>query len=241
MNSMEKATLLDFFRKIDYDWENDLEEISYICKYTKTRKNSKVSEFVMPYGSEQTFFIKSILDFVGCNKYFEIGTGRGTSAYASSLSSTVNEIITLDKIPFSRKRSMAINYEEIVLSMKDLNRQIKIKSKYKIKFLHSSYKIILAITNFSKFDVAFIDGDHDHKLIVYLDFIICWMVIKRNGVIIFDDYELKRFKVKKIVDTLRKLFKKHNFLLIHTRGYLFDKSNIDDMNGMVLMSRNKFL
>ena len=61
----------------------------------------------MPYGSEQTFLIKAVLDSVGCKKYIEIGTGRGISAYAASLSPTVKEIITLDKIPFSKERSIS--------------------------------------------------------------------------------------------------------------------------------------
>ena len=238
---MEKATLLDLFQKLGYNWNNDLEKISYICKHTKTRKNPNLSKFVMPYGSEQTFLIKAVLDSVGCKKYFEIGTGRGTSAYAASLSPTVNEIITLDKIPFSKKRSMAINYKEKTLSMKDLNELIEVETKQKIEFLHSSKKFVLAITNFSKFNVVFIDGNHDNRLIIYLDFLISWMLIKKNGVIIFDDYELNRFKVKAVVDTLRKLFKSYNFFLIHTRGFLFEKSNIDNKNGMVLMCRNKLM
>ena len=238
---MEKVTVLDLFQKLDYNWKNDVEKISYICKYTKTRENPTLTKFVMPYGSEQTFLIKAVLDSVGCKKYFEIGTGRGTSAYAASLSPTVKEIITLDKIPFSKERSMAINYKETTLSMKDLNALIDVDTKHKIKFLHSSRKFILAISNFSTFDVVFIDGNHDHRLIIYLDFLISWMLIKKNGVIIFDDYELNRFKVKEVVDTLKKFFKSYNFFLTHTRGYLFEKSNIDEKNGMVLMSRKKFL
>ena len=238
---MEKATLLNLFQKLDYNWKNDFEKISYICKYTKTRKNSTLTKFVMPYGSEQTFLIKAVLDSVGCKRYFEIGTGRGTSAYAASLSPTVKEIITLDKIPFSKERSMAINYKDTTLSMKDLNELIEVETKHKIKFLHSSRKFVLAILNFSKFDVVFIDGNHDHRLIIYLDFLVSWMLIKKNGVIIFDDYELNRFKVKAVVDALRKLFKSYYFSLIHTRGYLFEKSNIDEKNGMVLMSKKKLL
>ena len=56
---MEKVTVLDLFQKLDYNWKNDVEKISYICKYTKTRENPTLTKFVMPYGSGTDILNKS--------------------------------------------------------------------------------------------------------------------------------------------------------------------------------------
>ena len=40
---MKTTNLLDFFKRINYDWQEDLEDLKTICMFTKTRVNESKS------------------------------------------------------------------------------------------------------------------------------------------------------------------------------------------------------
>ena len=191
---MKTTSLKDFFQRISYNWENDKPVLSEILKLSKTRVNYSINEFDFSWGMEQTFFIKACCELIGCKKFFEIGTGRGTASYAVSLIPTVEEIVTVDIIPHDQEQDTAINFRPAVVSNKDLYEMVSFEEKKKINFFHiNNYQDILENYN-SSFDMVFIDGCHDDYDIIMNDFKIISQVIKNRGWIIWDDYYFKLCK-----------------------------------------------
>ena len=243
-NFSKKATriieLEEFFKLIKYDFEQDLENIKEICKLTKTRPKNVLQEFFMDYGSEQPFLIKSIINKLKAESFFEIGTGRGTGCYSVALEKSVNFIATLDKIPHFFKQDTAIEFKPIKISQKGIHDLIKFKEKNKIKFYHNIQKPYLRTVYKNKFDVAFIDGNHTDKEIINSDINLSLRLLKKNGVLLFDDYEKdigksRKFSVGSVVD---EFLSQNNFYsyLIEFRGHLFDKSNKEKNAGVVVVT-----
>lgn len=245
MNNISKNTirvfeLEEFFRIIKYDYQKDFEKIKEICRITKTRVNEKQAEFCMPYGSEQPFLLKSIVNMLKAENFFEIGTGRGTGSYSVALEKSIKFIATLDKIPHFFRQKTAIEYRPIKISQKGIHDLIKFEEKNKIKFYHNIRKPKLRKVYKNKFDVAFIDGNHTDKKIISNDLKLSLSLLKKNGILIFDDYEKdigksRKFAVGSVVD---EFLNQNNFYsyLIEFRGHIFDKSNKEKNNGILVIS-----
>ena len=115
-NHSKKTTqiieLEEFFQIIKYDYEQDLKKIKEICKLTKTRPKDVPQDFFMDYGSEQPFLIKSIINKLTAENFFEIGTGRGTGSYSVALEKSINFIATLDMIPHFIDKIQQLNLNQ---------------------------------------------------------------------------------------------------------------------------------
>jgi len=245
MESFSKKTtqtieLNEFFELIKYDFKQDLEDIKEICKLTKTRPKDVPQEFFMDYGSEQPLLIKSIVSKLKAENFFEIGTGRGTGSYSVALEESINFVATLDRIPHFFKQDTAIEFKPIKISQKGIHHMIKFKEKNKIKFYHNIQKPYLRTVYKNKFDVAFIDGNHTDKEIINSDINLSLRLLKKNGVLLFDDYEKdigksRKFAVGSVVD---EFLNQNNFYsyLIEFRGHLFDKSNKEKNAGVLVVS-----
>ena len=231
---MKNTDLKTFFASINYNPEEDKEKLAHICGLTKTRVNPKKNKFEFDYGMEQTFFIKAFSDSIKCKNFFEIGTGRGTSSYAVSLTKTVEKILTIDIISHQQKKQEAVNYKPALVSNLDLYSLINFREKEKIQFKHVDDYTDIVDKNEEDFDLCFIDGDHDNEQIIINDFNICMKVLKKPGYIIWDDYDPNRFKVKKVVDDISQ---KHNFEceLIEFRGHMFGNKPAEEKAGEVVM------
>ena len=229
-------TFPKFSKRVDYNYKKDLDDIKTIAYYTKTRINPELVcdlDNFQPQngcGLEQTFFIKSVLESVGAKRFFEIGTGRGTAAYAASLIPSIEEVVTVDIVPHDLKRHYAIGYKQNHVSNKDLYDMIPFEEKKKISFRNrdNSY---MEYNDY--FDVCFIDGNHSDYDVIREDFEICHQLIKDNGFIIWDDYT-DRFMVKKVVDDILKEFPQYSMEFIQTRNTIFDnEKDVDDYLGLM--------
>ena len=160
------TNLNDFFDKVNYSWQSDLEKMKIINHFTKTRVDPNKQEGFMSYGGEQSFLVKSIAAHVGAKKFFEIGTGRGTACYSVALESNIDEVVTVDIVSHFQKKKEAIGYREAIVSNDDLYQLIPFEEKAKIKFRHVSEIPSLIDELEDEFDLAFIDGNHtDEKII----------------------------------------------------------------------------
>lgn len=242
-NSPQKSTqvyeLEEFFRFINYDFEKDLENIREICKLTKTRPKDSATKFFMDYGSEQPFLIKSLANKINAKSFFEIGTGRGTGSYSVSLENNIKLVATLDRIPHFFKQDTAIEFKPIKISQRSLHKLITFKEKRKIKFFHNIQKPYLRTFYKNKFDIAFIDGNHTDENIIKNDIKLSLTLLKKDGIIIFDDYESKnsdrKFAVGAVVDEYlsKGLFYSY---LIEFRGHLFNKEKKEKNAGVMVVS-----
>ena len=231
---MKTTDLKTYFKKINYDFSKDEKKLSHICTLTKTRVDPTKKEFVFDYGMEQTFFIKAFAEHIKCEKFFEIGTGRGTSSYAVSLIESVKNIVTVDVVFHNQKKQEAINYAPATVSNSDLYDLIQLEEKNKIQFKHiDDYMDIIEEHNES-FDCCFIDGDHDNESIIINDFNICMKVLKKPGYIIWDDYDPRQFKVKQVVDKICQE-KKYSCELIEFKGHIFGDKDPEKNAGEVIM------
>ncbi len=237
---MKEIKLLDWFDKVNYDWKDDYNNIGIICYYTKTRNKPhmvcELEDFQCGYGSEQPFFIKSVVDWIAAENFFEIGTGRGTASHAASLNPSVKRVFTMDIRPYTQKYNYAIGYKQSYVSNEDLYNMIPGEHKSKIE-----YKDISEISDSynTKFDVCFIDGNHSDYNIIMEDFEKCLRVIKDDGIIVWDDYDPNKFAVKSVVDDILKKQPEYNAILVPFRGHLFGNANKEMGAGEVIMSRRK--
>lgn len=230
---MKTINLTHFFELVNYNWEKDKSSISEICKYTKTRPNPEKIEFELTWGMEQTFLVKAIAEWFKADSFFEIGTGRGTACYAISLIPSVKRITTIDIIPFDKKQNTAVNFQPIKASNEDLYQMIPYGEKEKIQFLHRK-EIQKAYDQ--KYDLCFIDGNHNKAEIIEDDIKICLALLKENGIIIFDDYDPK-FTVQKVVDRFLKANSQFNSFLIEFRGHLFT-GELEKNKGIVIVGKD---
>ena len=237
---MQVYELEEFFQLVKYNFEEDLEDIKEICKLTKTRPKEVPKEFFMDYGAEQPFLLKSLINKLKSESFFEVGTGRGTGSYSVALEKSINFIATLDIIPHFFRQDTAIEFKPIKISQKGIHNLITFKEKNKIKFFHNIQKPYLRIFYKNKFDVAFIDGNHTDRRIINSDINLSLRLLKKNGVLIFDDYEKdigesRKFLVGSVVDEFLAQNKYYSYL-IEFRGHLFDKSNKEKNAGVLVVS-----
>lgn len=235
---MKTLSLNEFFNKINYNWAKDKEQIKTICHYTKTRVNPNKTEVSLDWGTEQTFLIKAIAEWINAKSFFEIGTGRGTACYAVSLISHIKDIHTIDILQFNQKFSTAIGYKPANVSLSDIRNLIPFPEKSKISFHHRKECLSLQKQFPKHFDLCFIDGDHTNKSVILEDYAICQKLMKDNGIILWDDYDPDRFVVKEIVEELSK-DPSLDIVLIEQRGHLFNDKPIEHGKGVVLMKKGK--
>lgn len=236
---MKILSLKDFFNKVNYDWNKDKEKIKTICHYTKTRVNPKIKEVRLTWGTEQTFIIKAIAEWLGAQSFFEIGTGRGTACYSTCLVPTVKEIHTVDILKFNQKFATAIGHKPVTVSLSNIFDMIPYKEKSKIKFHHRKEFKHLDKNFPNGFDFCFIDGDHTSEPVIMEDYAVCLKLMKDDGIVIWDDYDPERFAVKNIVENILQSNPELDAVLIEQRGHLFTDKPKEHGKGMVLMKKGK--
>jgi len=238
---MKVIDLINFFINTGYIWKKDEESLKIICKLTKTRVKQGYEDFIFTAGHEQPFFMKALAEHINAKNFFEIGTGRGTACYTLSLIEDLKEIITVDIVPHDEKYKTAIDFKPAFVSNKDIDEMIPFEEKEKINFLHRNELHNFVEKNKNKFDLCFIDGDHDNHDIIYNDFEICSAVVKEDGVIVFDDYQQDRYSVKSVVDRILDMNPDLNAFLITTSGHLFEMTKKVNDAGMVVVSKREII
>ena len=168
---MKTINLEEYFNKVGYNWKDDLNKLSTICHFTKTRVDPNKEEGVMSFGAEQCFLVKSVVQSIKAEKFFEIGTGRGTACYSVALEETVEDVVTIDIVSHFQKKREAIGYKEAVVSNDDIYQMIPFDEKEKIKFKHTSEVPFFVDEMEGEFDVAFIDGNHTDVEVILNDFV----------------------------------------------------------------------
>jgi len=234
---MKTTNLLEYFERVGYDWKDDLDNLKIICHFTKTRVNPNKEEGDMSFGAEQCFLVKAIAKSTKAEKFFEVGTGRGTACYSVSLEDTIDEIITVDIISHYQKKKEAIGYREAVVSNNDLYEMIPFQEKEKIKFKHTSEVPFFIEDERGQFDVAFIDGDHTNVDIIRNDFELCNKLVKNGGIILFDDYHPEKFAVKQVADKILEENPDFKAELICFHGHLFDEGRKVRDNGILVVTK----
>lgn len=235
--NVKTTNLLEYFERINYNWSDDLENLKTICHYTKTRVDPNKKEGEMSFGAEQCFLVKAVAKHISAERFFEIGTGRGTACYAVSLEDKVEEIVTIDIISHFQKKREAIGYKEAIVSNDDIFNMIPFSEKSKIRFKHVSEVPFFEDEMEEEFDIAFIDGNHTDVEIIENDFKIANKLVRDGGVILFDDYHPTKFAVKQVVDEI--LAENANFKaeLVCFHGHLFDKERAAKDNGIVIVTK----
>jgi len=234
---MESLDLKSFFEKVNYDWEKDLEDLSIICNLTKTRVNPREKEFRFLAGMEQPFLIKAVAEWLSAKKFFEIGTGRGTSCYTVALCEDIEKMLTVDIVPHNFKKHEAVGFRPAHVSNADLYEKVPFKQKKKIEFCERK-KIYSVLREHKNYDFCFIDGDHSNPTVIMSDYVLCQQVMKTGGIIIWDDYDPDKFAVKGVLEYLQKSNDKLDCLLVESRGHLFEGEK-EQGAGMVLMKEGK--
>jgi predicted O-methyltransferase YrrM len=234
---MKTTGLLEYFDKVGYDWNEDKENLSTICHFTKTRIDPNKEEGQMSFGAEQCFLVKAVANHTKAEKFFEIGTGRGTACYSVALEDTVEEIVTIDIVSHFQKKREAIGYKEAIVSNDDIYQMIPFSEKYKIKFKHVSEVPFFEDELEDEFDLAFIDGNHTDIEVIENDFRIANKLVRDGGVILFDDYHPTKFAVKQVVDKI--LAENTNFEaeLVCFHGHLFEEERKVDDTGIVVVKK----
>jgi len=234
---MKTTGLLEYFDKVGYDWNEDRENLSTICHFTKTRIDPNKEEGQMSFGAEQCFLVKAVANHIKAEKFFEIGTGRGTACYSVALEDAVEEIVTIDIVSHFQKKREAIGYKEAIVSNDDIYQMIPFAEKHKIKFKHVSEVPFFEDELEDEFDLAFIDGNHTDIEVIENDFRIANKLVRDGGVILFDDYHPTKFAVKQVVDKI--LAENANFEaeLVCFHGHLFDEERKVDDTGIVVVKK----
>ena len=236
---MEIINLNSYFSVDSYG--DDKDKLFKINLITKTRDDPKKKYITEHYGIEQSFLIYSLAKKYKCTNFVEIGTGRGTASYAVSLLNSVKRVDTFDIIPFDKKNNTAVEFRPFYGSNKDLYNLIPCKEKEKINFFHidhlnNDYKE----RNKSKFDIAFIDGNHSNYNIIMNDFLNCLHLTKEDGIIVFDDYG--NFPaVTRVVNDIIKKHTKYKYLLVQFRGHYFMKEKMEKGSGEMILFKNPSL
>ena len=234
---MKTTNVVEFFERVGYDWRSDLNKLSTIYHFTKTRHNLNKNEGDMSFGAEQCFFVKAVANSIKASKFFEVGTGRGTACYAVSLEDTIDEIITIDIVSHYQKKKEAIGYREAIVSNEDLYGLIPFEEKEKIKFKHASEVPFFVDELEGEFDLAFIDGNHTDAEVIKKDFETCNRLVRENGIILFDDYHPKKFKVKEVADRVLEQNPSFKAELVCFHGHLFDTDKKVEDYGILMVTK----
>jgi hypothetical protein len=248
---MKNIGLKRYFEESGYDWENDVPIMEEICKLSKTRyKEDPPKEFQFTYGMEQPFFMKAFLESVYCEKFFEIGTGRGTCSMAASLCKDMRKVDSFDILVPDEKRDNVINFRKEEASNMDILERFKTNIPHitnfvahaypsEINFHHiSDYASFIQSPDNNDYSVCFIDGEHDNPQTILNDYLVCNKVMKssKSAYIIWDDYHPDKFAVKEVVDKIIEVDKRE-CTLVSFRGHLFedDSKGKEEGSGEVIM------
>ena len=218
---MEVVSLKDYFNSINYNYFMFKDNINTINKLTKTRSkgNNKpldISQIninnvlsnheknIEQFGLEQPFLIHAICKNYNAKNFLEIGTGRGTASYSVSLLESIDKIDTIDIVSKTKKfnRINFVEFKNLTISI--IYDYIPFNSKKKIEFHNSnSLNFKYDILSENKYDVAFIDGCHNHYETIMNDFIKCKELIKEHGIIVMDDYGTEKVVTKVIKTSIK--------------------------------------
>jgi hypothetical protein len=248
---MKNIDLKSYFEEVGYDWENDVPIMEEVCKLSKTRhKEDPPKDFQFNYGMEQPFFMKAFLESVYCEKFFEIGTGRGTCSMAASLCESMRKVDSFDILVPDEKRDNVINFRKVEASNMDILERFKASAPRirnftaqgypsEINFHHvSDYASFIQSPDNKDYSVCFIDGDHDNSQIILNDYLVCNKVMEgsKSAYIIWDDYYPDKFAVKEVVDKIIEVDERE-CTLVSFRGHLFGDDSIgkEEGSGEVIM------
>jgi predicted O-methyltransferase YrrM len=234
---MKITNLEEYFSKVGYDWKKDLNKLSTICHFTKTRVDPNKEEGVMSFGAEQCFLVKAAANSIGATKFFEIGTGRGTACYSVALEESIDEIVTIDIVSHFQKKKEAIGYKEAFVSNDDIYQMIPFEEKEKVRFKHTSEVPFFVDEMEGEFDIAFIDGNHTDVNVIVNDFNVSNKLVRPGGVILFDDYHPSRFAVKEVADKILEENPDFRAELICFHGHLFDPDRKADDYGILMVTK----
>jgi predicted O-methyltransferase YrrM len=234
---MNTISLKEYFNKVGYNWKEDLNKLSTICHFTKTRVDPNKEEGTMSFGAEQCFLVKAVARSIGAKKFFEIGTGRGTACYSVALEDSIDEVVTIDIVSHFQKKKEAIGYKEAIVSNDDIYQMIPFDEKEKVKFKHTSEVPFFVDEMEGEFDIAFIDGNHTDVDIIVNDFTVCNKLVRTGGVILFDDYHPNRFAVKEVVDKVLEENPDFRAELICFHGHLFEPGRKADDYGILMVTK----
>jgi predicted O-methyltransferase YrrM len=235
---MEHYTISDFFTRINYNWKDHREYINNINRLTKTKRNTRSNTNIEHPYMEQAYLLHALVEYYNCTNFFEIGTGRGTGSYSVSLLPSVEKIVTLDIIPMNRKMDTYVNFELVNVSLRDIYNMIPYSEKKKIEFITSTSFDFDVKNNINKFDVAFIDGDHDNIDTIINDFEVSNQITKDDGVIIFDDY-LNIEGSTRAIDKIISNHPEYSYYRVSFYGKLFDHGPVEDSNQNVVILEKK--
>ena len=234
---MKTTNLIDYFNRIKYDWKTDLSKLSTICHFTKTRVNPNKNEGDMSFGAEQCFLVKAVAGNMNAERFFEIGTGRGTACYSVALEDSIKDVVTVDIISHFQKKKEAIGYKEAIVSNDDIYHMIPFEEKEKIRFKHVSEVPMMLDEMEGEFDLAFIDGNHTDINVIMNDFNIANKLVKSGGVILFDDYHPTKFAVKEVVDKVLAENSEFKAELVCFHGHLFEQDRKVSDTGIVVVTK----
>jgi len=229
-----------FFKKLFFLYQSNAIFLVYITFIKNKLKNifikKKIKEFkrqnqmflkskniTYDYFSSHAYNFKEALNNFNHFHYLEIGSFEGNSAIFVAQNFPNSEIHCVDNwagteeygdLQFSK---IERNFDKNILFFKNIN-------KYKM----TSDNFFL--TNQKKFDVIYIDGYHKASQ-VFKDFKNSWKVLKKGGVLIFDDYIWKFFE--KIEDNpcyainkyLRVIYREINILKVSNSQLFIKKLN----------------
>ena len=234
---MKTTNLEEYFESIGYDWKEDLNKLSTICHFTKTRVNPNKNEGDMSFGAEQCFLVKAVANHINAERFFEIGTGRGTACYSVALESGVEEVVTIDIVSHFQKKKEAIGYREAIVSNDDIYQMIPFEEKEKIKFKHVSEVPFLVDEMEGEFDLAFIDGNHTDVDVIMNDFNVSNRLVRDGGIILFDDYHPTKFAVKEVADKILSENPSFKSELVYFHGHLFEQDRKVKDHGVVVVTK----
>jgi predicted O-methyltransferase YrrM len=193
----------------------------------------------------QPKIIYSLCKLKEAETLFEVGTGRGTSDLSVSLLENIKKIVTLDIVPFEKKRDTFCNFKKVHFSNKDFYDLINIDTKTKIDFLNMvtdedssiRYKCkLFPKENYKNFfDICFIDGNHKIDKYILNDYKVSKYILKNDGFIIFDDYG-PDWAVTRVVDKILKENDNLIGILINTMKQYLNWGHV-----IIIDKNNKFL
>lgn len=201
-----------YFQIKDAYLDNSIyEKIKNIGLLTKTGErfksiNSVIIQPTLLYYLSKKYNVKN---------FFEIGTGRGTTSFVVSLLPHIEKIVTLDILPFDKKRNTFINFIPAKVSNKDLYDQISYPEKSKITYLNETSETLNVDMYEKQFDLVFIDGNHKVDKYIIKDFEVAEKLLTKDGIIVMDDYG-PDWGVTRVIDNLIKIRKDLKFTLIQT-------------------------
>ena len=249
MSSLRVKSIREYFDEIGYsETDRTFEDLSYIVGLTKTRPQ-RVLYTGPTAGDEHILLVQGVCKAFGVKKMFEIGTGRGTSCYASALVESVEQIDTIDIRWHHNDFPAAIWNKSVTVSNESLYNHCKFEEKKKINFYHTSQLLEVyqkLIASGQKYDLAHIDGNHSDYEVVMQDFLNCYNLVRPGGKILFDDYEARRFIVKKVVTDIIETMPNLNPTLVVHRGHIFKKeadgspsssTSLTEERGLVVLTK----